>query len=138
PDQSGKSELVKAEGVIAESTDLDPAKAEKLKAEETYYSKVVAAGHNSIGLLRAERKDFKEAATQFALAAKWNPNQEGLNFNLGLANYKSEQYKEAIPALESELKLDPTNIGIKQLLGLSYFMMNDYAKAAALLTEVTA
>src|SRR6185503_17614394 len=31
PDQSGKSELVKAEGVIAESTDLDPNKGEKLK-----------------------------------------------------------------------------------------------------------
>src|SRR6185295_11009903 len=133
-----KTELVKAEGIIADPVALDPVKAEKLKTEETYYTKVVAAGYNSIGLLRAERKDFKEAATQFALAAKWNPNQEGLNFNLGLANYKSEQYKEAIPALESELKLDPTNIGIKQLLGLSYFMTNDYAKAAALLTEVTA
>src|SRR5699024_7132898 len=125
-DQSGgKSELVKAEGVIAESTDLDPSKVEKLKAEETYYSKVVAAGHNSIGLLRAEQQDFREAAAQFALAAKWNPNQEGLNFNLGLAYYKSESYKEAIPALENELKLGSTNIAIKQLLGLSYFMMNE-------------
>src|SRR6185369_7805519 len=128
PEQSGKSELVKAEGVIAEQSELDPAKLEKLKAEESYYTKVVAAAHNSIGLLRAERQDFREAATQFALAAKWNPNQEGLNYNLGLAYYKSESYKEAIPALENELKIDPTNIGIKQLLGLSYFMTNDYAK----------
>jgi tetratricopeptide (TPR) repeat protein len=138
PDQSGKSELVKAEGVIAESNDLDPAQAEKLKSEETYYTKVVAAGHNSIGLLRAERQDFREAAAQFALAAKWNPNQEGLNYNLGLAYYKSESYKEAIPALENELKIDPTNIAIKQLLGLSYFMTNDYAKASTLLTDVVA
>src|SRR5687767_6480400 len=82
-DQSGK-ELVKAEGVIAEPVALDPAKAEKLKSEETYYTKVVAAAHNSIGLLRAERQDFREASAQFALAAKWNPNQEGLNFNIGL------------------------------------------------------
>ncbi|HSL55590.1 MAG TPA: tetratricopeptide repeat protein [Pyrinomonadaceae bacterium] len=138
PDQSGKSELVKAEGVIADSTDLDPAKAEKLKAEASYYEKVVAAGHNSIGLLRAERQDFRQAAAQFALAAKLNPNQEGLNFNLGLAYYKSESYKEAIPALENELKIDPTNIAIKQLLGLSYFMTNDYAKASSLLTDVVA
>jgi tetratricopeptide (TPR) repeat protein len=138
PDQSGKSELVKAEGVIAESTDLDPGKAAKLKAEETYYSKVVAAGHNSIGLLRAEQQDFREAAAQFALAAKWNPNQEGLNYNLGLAYYKSDSYKEAIPALENELKIDSRNIAIKQLLGLSYFMTNDYAKASALLTDVVA
>src|SRR5262249_30385950 len=104
PDQNGKSELVKAEGGIADAVALDPAKAEKLKAEESYFSKVVAAGHNSIGLLRAEQQDFREAAAQFALAAKWNPSQEGLNYNLGLAYYKSESYKEAIPALENELK----------------------------------
>src|SRR6185369_13170440 len=138
PDQNGKSELVKAEGVIADPVALDPAKAEKLKAEESYYTKVVAAGYNSIGLLRAEQQDFKEAAKQFALAAKWNPSQEGLNYNLGLAYYKSESYKEAIPALENELKIDPSNIAIKQLLGLSYFMTNDYARASTLLTDVVA
>src|SRR5215203_3792600 len=123
PDQTGKnSELVKAEGVIAEPVALDPVTAEKLKAEESYYTKVVAAAYNSIGLLHAEQQDFRGAAAQFALAAKWNPKQEGLNYNLGLANYKSEAYKDAIPALENELKVDPTNVNIKQLLGLSYFM----------------
>ncbi len=139
PDQSGKnSELVKAEGVIAEPVALDAPTAAKLKTEETYYTKVVAAAHNSIGLLRAEQQDFREASAQFALAAKWNPNQEGLNYNLGLAYYKSESYKEAIPALENELKINPSNVAIKQLLGLSYFMTNDYAKASALLNEVIA
>ncbi len=134
--KAGKSELVKAEGIIAEPVALDPAKAEKLKAEETFYTKVVAAAHNSIGLLRAEQQDFREASAQFALAAKWNPNQEGLNYNLGLANYKAELYKEAIPPLETELKLDPNNIAIKQLLGLSYFMTAEYARASSLLTDV--
>src|SRR5437868_6973262 len=139
PDQSGKpQELVKAEGVIAEPVDLDPATLEKFKTEETYYSKVVAAAYNSIGLLRAEQQDFREASAQFALAAKWNPSQEGLNFNIGLAYYKSESYKEAIRPLEKELKINPNNVAIKQLLGLSYFMTNDYAKASALLSEVVA
>jgi tetratricopeptide (TPR) repeat protein len=136
-DQSGK-ELVKAEGVIAEPEPLDPGASEKLKEEESYYSKVVAAGHNGIGLLRADRQDFREAAAQFAMAAKWNPNQEGLNYNLGLALYKSESYKEAIPALENELKINPSNVGIKQLLGLSYFAISDYGRASAMLTEVVA
>ena len=137
PDESG-NQLVKAQGVIAEPEPLDPGKAEKLKAEETYYSKVVAAGHNSIGLLRAEQQDFREAAAQFALAARWNPNQEGLNYNLGLAYYKSDSYKEAIPALENELKIDPANVGLKQLLGLSYFATGDYARASSFLKEVVA
>ena len=136
-DQAGP-ELVKAEGIVAEPAALDPATAEKLKLEESYYSKVVAAAHNSVGLLRAEKQDFREASAQFALAAKWNPKQEGLNYNLGLAYYKAENYKEAIPALENELNIDALNIAIKQLLGLSYFMTNDYAKASALLKEVIA
>ena len=136
PEQSGKTELVNAEGVIAEPPTLDPDMSEKLKAEESYFTKVVAAGHNSIGLLRAEQQDFREASAQFALAAKWNPTQEGLNYNLGLAYYKLEMYKEAIQPLEAELKIKPDNVGIKQLLGLSYFMTHNYAKASSLLTEV--
>ena len=45
PDQSGKMpELVKAEGVIAEPVALDPAKAEKLKAEETLLHKSSRGG----------------------------------------------------------------------------------------------
>src|SRR6185436_11531154 len=111
---------------------------EKLKADEVLFEKVGAAAHNSLGLLRAQQGDFREAAVQFARAAKLNPSQPGLNYNLGLANYKSENYKDAIPALENELKVDANNIRIKQLLGLSYFMMHDYNKAATLLREVVA
>jgi tetratricopeptide (TPR) repeat protein len=134
PDQG----LVRAEGVIAEKSTLDAKTSEKLKNEEAYYEKVVAAAHNSIGLLRAEQQDYREASLQFARAAKWNPHQEGLNYNLGLAYYKSEAYKDAVPAFEQELKVNPTNIAIKQLLGLSYFMIGEYAKAAAMLTDVVA
>jgi tetratricopeptide (TPR) repeat protein len=70
---------------------------------------VVAAAHNNIGLLRAERQDFRAAAQQFALAAKWDPQQEGLDYNLGLAYYKSEWYQQAVKPLEKELKAHPGN-----------------------------
>ena len=46
---SSGTDLVKAEGVIADTVPLDPKTAEKLKAEESYYTKVLAAAHNSIG-----------------------------------------------------------------------------------------
>jgi tetratricopeptide (TPR) repeat protein len=137
--QDGKlPELVGAQGVIAESKTLDAKVSEKLKTDEVYFSKVIAAAYNSIGLLRAEQQDFREASAQFALAAKWNPQQEGLNYNLGLAYYKSESYKEAVPALEKELEKNPGNLAIKQLLGLSYFMTEQYSRASALLNEVVA
>lgn len=138
-DQDGKiPELVKAEGVIAESNKPEAGTNEKLKTEELFYTKVVAAAHNSIGALRAESQDFHDAALHFRQAATWNPNQDGVNYNLGLAYYKSESYKDAVLPLEIELKTDPGNLAIKQLLGLSYFMTDDFVKAADLLTEVTA
>ena len=41
--------------------------------------------HSSIGLLRADRGDFRAAAEQFRLAANWNPQQQDVDYNLGLA-----------------------------------------------------
>ncbi len=135
---AANSELVKAEGVVDESAAVDPKTTAKLKDDESYYTKVLAAVHNSLGVLRAEQHDFREASAQFALAAKWNPEHPGVDYNLGLAYYKSEAYKEAVPALEKALKTDPNNMGVKQLLGMSYFMISDFAKAATVLTDVVA
>jgi tetratricopeptide (TPR) repeat protein len=125
-------------GVAAEPKTLDQQKLATLQADAAFYEKVIAAAHNNIGMLRAERQDFRSAVDQFRLALKWNPQQEGLNFNLGLASYKAQMYKDAIAPFESELGANPANIAAKQFLGLSYFAVENYAKAAALLTEVVA
>jgi tetratricopeptide (TPR) repeat protein len=139
PDERGKfPELVLAEGVIAEAGPLNEKTKGELKNSETYYARVIASAHNNIGMLRAERNDFRAAAEQFRLAARWDPHLEGLNFNLGLACYKAELYKEAVSPLENELKDHPANDAAKQLLGLSYFMTDNYSQASALLTEVVA
>jgi tetratricopeptide (TPR) repeat protein len=131
-------EMVSAEGVIAESNSIDARAAKELKDGEIYYSKVIATTHNEIGLLRADRGDFKSATEQFALAAKWDSQLEGLNFNWGLAAFKAELYKEATGPLEKELSAHPANVQAKQLLGLSYFMLENYAKTSQLLAEVIA
>src|SRR5207244_6981250 len=99
-------------------------------------SRVIATAHNEIGLLRADRGDFKAATEQFALAAKRDSQLEGLNFNWGLAAFKAELYKEATSPLEKELNAHPTNVKAKQLLGLSYFMLENYARASELLSDV--
>src|SRR6476661_4026851 len=66
PNQNGKTELVKAEGVVADPLALDLKTIEKLKSDEVLFAKVTAAAHNSIGLLRAQKEDFREADVQFA------------------------------------------------------------------------
>jgi tetratricopeptide (TPR) repeat protein len=129
-------EEITAVSVVAETVTTDEKAAGELKSGEDYYTKVVASAHNNIGILRAERQDFRSAAGQFALAAKWNPQLEEIHFNWGLACYKAELYQQAIPPLEIELKSNPASLPAKQLLGTSYFMTDDYPKASALLAEV--
>ncbi|HYY95125.1 MAG TPA: tetratricopeptide repeat protein, partial [Pyrinomonadaceae bacterium] len=131
-------EMVSAEGVVADVAAPDEKAAKDLKAGEDYYSRVVASVHNDVGLLRADRQDFRGATEQFRLASKWNPRLEGVDFNFGLAAYKAEMYKDAIPPLERVLASAPSNAQARQLLGMSYFMAEDYAKASAMLTEVVA
>jgi tetratricopeptide (TPR) repeat protein len=129
---------VAAEGLVANATAPNAGTRDALRREASYYAKVIAAAHNNIGLLRAERQDFRGAAEHFGRAAKWNPAHEGLTFNLGLANFRAEQYKEAIAPLENELKIHPDNLTAKRLLGLSAFMTGDYARASDLLSAVIA
>ena len=132
------SELLAPEGLMADSSSGDKKTAAALQSEGDFYKKVIAAAHNNIGLLRAERQDFRNAAEQFRFATKWDPKLEGVNFNLGLAYYKAELYRDALQPLENELKARPDNLVVKQLLGLSYFMTDSYPQASALLTEVVA
>jgi tetratricopeptide (TPR) repeat protein len=102
-------------------TKPDTKTTQELKSSADYYQKILATAHNNVGLLRAERQDFRSAAEQFAMAVKWNPEQEGLDYNLGLAYYKSELYDRAIPPLENELKIRPENRPARLLLGMSRF-----------------
>ena len=139
PDQKNKfPDMVSAEGVIAESNSPDLKTSEELKRGEVYYAGVLATAHNEIGLLQADRGDFKNATEQFSLAAKWGPQLQGLNFNWGLAAFKADLFKAAIAPLENELKTNPANLQAKQLLGLSYFMLENYARTSELLSDVIA
>jgi tetratricopeptide (TPR) repeat protein len=114
--------------------DLSETARQELQSSEAYYVKVIGTAHNNIGLLRGERQDFLAAAEQFWLAAKWDPQQEGLDYNLGLARYKSQSYKLAVPPLQNELKLHPGNRSAAMLLGMIFFRLGDYAKASELLS----
>jgi tetratricopeptide (TPR) repeat protein len=137
-EQNKFPELSSAQGIIAERATPNEQAMQTIVSEGAFYTKVIARAHNNIGLLRAERQDFRAAAEQFKVASIWNPQQEGLDYNSGLAYYKSELYKEAVAPFENELKVHPDNILAKQLLGLSYFMTENYAAASTLLSEVVA
>ena len=86
--------------------------------------------------MEAGRRDLAGAAIEFRLAKRWNPQQVGLDYNLGLAYFRAELYREALAPLESEIKANPANTQARWLLGLSYFNTREYSKAAELLQDV--
>jgi tetratricopeptide (TPR) repeat protein len=120
------------------TNDLDENVKRELQRSEAYYRKIIGTAHNNLGLLRAERQDFPGAAEQFVLAAKWDSQLAGIDYNLGLAYFKSQSYKEAVRPLENELKLHPDNQPAVRLLGLTLFRLADYPKASELLKTVGA
>ena len=120
----------------ATQNSLDQKTRSTLEANEAQLTKIIAALHNSLGLVQAAQRNLTGAAVEFRLAKRWNPQQPGLDYNLGLAYFRAESYREALAPLESEIKANPTNIQARWLLGLSYFNTREYSKAAALLHDV--
>ena len=137
PDQEDKLRVPGSSGGTTTSSNVPDEKAiRELESAEAYYAKLLAATHSSIGLLRADRGDFRAAAEQFRLAANWNPQQEDVDYNLGLAYFRAESYQDAVPPLETEVKAHPQNNRARWLLGLSYFKTSNYVRASELLADL--
>ena len=137
PDQEDKLPVAGSSGGTTTSSNVPDEKAiRELESAEAYYAKLLAATHSSIGLLRADRGDFRAAAEQFRLAANWNPQQEDVDYNLGLAYFRAESYQDAVPPLETEVKAHPQNNRARWLLGLSYFKTSNYVRASELLADL--
>lgn len=132
----GTSRVPDENSAAAAQNSLDPKIRSELEASEAQLTKIIAALHNSLGLVQAGRQNLAGAAVEFRLAKKWNPQQAGLDYNLGLAYFRAELYREALAPLESEIKANPANTQARWLLGLSYFKTSEYSKAAELLHDV--
>ena len=137
PDESDQvSDPRSLAGATVTRDSLDQKARSALEASEAHLTKIISALHNSIGLVQAGRRNFADAAIEFRLAKRWNPQQAGLDYNLGLAYFRAELHKEALAPLESEIKANPTNTQARWLLGLSYFNTREYSKASELLHDV--
>ncbi|HEY0764187.1 MAG TPA: tetratricopeptide repeat protein [Pyrinomonadaceae bacterium] len=137
PDENDRmSDTQSLPGTTTPLNSLDQKTRSDLEAGEARSIKIISALHNSVGLVQAGQRNFAGAAIEFRLAKKWNPQQAGLDYNLGLAYFRAELYKEALAPLESEMNANPTNTQARWLLGLSYFHTREYSKAAELLHDV--
>ena len=65
-----------------------------------------------------------------------NPQEKGLDHELGAAYYKKSDYIKAIDCLKKATAADPEDKEVTQLLGLSYYLSGQPAQAIPLLEKV--
>lgn len=133
PEQAGASMLTSNASAPSRDGKTDP---EAVKQIETYEGKVspaIADGYNNLAVILATSDQFSEAVSFFQLAASWNPNLEGIDYNLGKAALAANQFDQAIAPLNRYLQSHPDDSPIRSALGSTFFDLKRYAEAVATL-----
>ncbi len=121
-------------GVLDEYEKNIPAAMEKYRKAVEMDSSYVSA-RNKLGSLLLEEGKTEEAEEQFRMALQWNPNTEGVLYNLSLildAQHKSE---EALASLEKANALSPDDPRIMTALA-AHVLKTDPVRAGDLLKQV--
>jgi tetratricopeptide (TPR) repeat protein len=117
-----------------------PPGAEPTNAQETDYVKHISAllgeAYHNLGVIDARASRYVDAASEFAEAARWNPNIDRLDHNWALAAFRAQRYDQAILPLEREVRRTPNDSSVRQMLGLSYYMTDQFTKSAEMFRPI--
>src|SRR5262249_24617009 len=102
---------------------------------QKFYRQILANAHNSLGLIAARHEQFDEAAREFTLVQKFQPDFLDADFNLGLALFSAKHYSESLPPLEHAASRNPSSDKFKKYLGLALAGTEQYEKALPLLED---
>ncbi len=111
------------------SDDVDPQALKQVEAYEAQVAPAIADSYDNLGVIAAGGNDFAGAARDFEAASAWNPNLEGLDYNLGRAAFSANQFGEATGPLGRYLQAHPDDTLARSELGLSLFRLRNYADA---------
>ncbi|MBX3411942.1 MAG: tetratricopeptide repeat protein [Pirellulales bacterium] len=115
-----------------------PAEAEELFRKIVELQPEFAMARYSLGLLLAESPDrLPEAIAELQTAARLEPAQARLQYNLGLALQQQHQLDEAEVALKKACELDPRMIDAWHALTLLYAERRDWDRAAETADRLT-
>jgi tetratricopeptide (TPR) repeat protein len=110
----------------ADDTSANPKAVAVEKDFEKRIAPAIADSYNNLGASAASEKNYPEALDDFAQAAAWNPEMEGLDYNWGRAAFAAKQYRQAADLLGRYLQAHPDASGVREPLGMSRFMIQDY------------
>ena len=105
---------------------------------EKHLIPAIADSYNNLGVIAAGKNDYENAYLNFAHASAWNPQQEGLDYNLGRAAFMASRFAAAIAPLTRQLHAHPEDSGMRNALAMSQFMTQDYSGCLATLKPVQA
>lgn len=106
----------------------NPEAAKELEKLEQRLSPAIADSYNNLGASTAHDGNVTEAVTYFEKAAQWNPNLEGVDYNLARAAYSAKDYVKAVAPLSRYLHGHPDDTWFRSALGVSLFLTHDYGK----------
>ncbi len=121
-------------GVLDEYNKKTADAKEKYRRAVEMDSSYVSA-RNKLGSLLLEEGNIADADVQFRAALQWNPNADGVLYNLSLILDRQKKPDEALAALERAYALNPDSPAI--ILALAeHLMRTDPARAETLLRDV--
>jgi tetratricopeptide (TPR) repeat protein len=103
---------------------------------EKQLAPAIADSYNNLGAIKASSADYAGALRDFKRAMAWNPELDGIDYNLGHAAFMASQFSEAVAPLSRYLAARPDNSGIRDALGISQFMTHDYKGCVATLRRI--
>lgn len=111
----------------------DPGAVKQAEAYEQKVGPAIADSYNNLGVILATSGQFEQAVACFQQAAAWNPNLEGIDYNLGKAALAAKQYDQAVAPLTRYLESHADDASMRAALGSALFDLKRYGETVATL-----
>jgi tetratricopeptide (TPR) repeat protein len=105
----------------------EAAKYQKIKSR---LSEVLAQGFHNLGVIAVQQGDPGAGLEQFASAAQWKPDLDGLDRNWGIAAFRAGQFGRAVAPLSRQLKAHPEDALARRMLGVSFYLTGNFQGAS--------
>jgi len=114
--------------VLIEESLLDTGQAVRYQKVKDKLTEILAQAFHNLAVGAAQQGQLAVSLQQFATAAKWKADLNGLDRNWGIVSFRAEQYESAIPLLSRQVKAHPDDALARRMLGVSYYLMQNFPK----------
>jgi tetratricopeptide (TPR) repeat protein len=122
--------------LLIEGSPIDAQQAAKHKELKDKLTEILAQALHNLGVIAAQQGQLGASLEQFAAAAKWKADLNGLDRNWGIVSFRAGQYEAAIPPLARQVNAHPDDVLTRRMLGLSYYLTRAFPQAVQTLKSL--